>query len=318
MLKPSNKLPFSIAEQEYIFDLYFGGFEYGRAYSSFFEEYENHSTGFYISPKQEVIYNDFRTEEKLTCVDFIMKHQSISKNDALKKARDLLSGIDIESLPPRKVYEKYKFIGFVPKPFSPKELHYWKEYYITAKELRQNNVYSIKELYVNKKLHKIPSNILKFGFTTMYEEETYVKVYSPGSQIKAFGNIPLHVPFMDEGVEDGGKNLFITKSMKDKMVLKKFCKNVISLQNESLAAFDDERLLPICEKYENVYLNFDADIPGRKATSKFLEKHKFIDFSIPEDIYTRHNTKDISDFIKKFGIVKTQNLLTYINKKIHD
>lgn len=68
-----------------IFYHYFGEFSLTGRYPSKFRKDRNPSTGFYISKKGRITYNDFTNSEKMDCFAFVAKLHNISYGEAVRK-----------------------------------------------------------------------------------------------------------------------------------------------------------------------------------------------------------------------------------------
>ncbi len=245
---------------------------------------------------------------------FVMKLFGLNYNDALEKIDyDLGLGIrakriDKIILPKPLPIEisKPKEITIIPRPFSEEDITYWRQYEITVEELKKENIYSVKDYFVNGKLGLKEDKELCFCY---YFEGVGKKIYFPERRKGKKWRSSLPNTLLDKGFLDGKKDrVVICKSKKDKMVLQKIVRNVISVQNESSIAFTPEFLKELSE-YERIILIYDNDSSG-VANSLALQKlynFELVYMPLEEDV------TDPSDYIKKHGQDK---LVAYLKQQI--
>lgn len=292
-----------------IFNHYFGEeIEFGRSYNSKLRKDSKPSVGFYVSKTGKVVYNDFSTSEKYDSVNYVMKLFNIDYFDALSKIRQdfKLDGegkLSVEK--PKKLTKKISDISVIPRNFTDNDILYFGKYNISRYELTKNNVHSIDTLILNGRFIKTRDNELKFAYVL---EDEYVKVYSPYSKIKWLSTIPLNKPFGLRELPYKDDKLIITKSLKDKIVLNKFFTDVIALQNESSASLGLDIIEHLRNRYGTIYINFDNDKPGIRASAYYEEKFGFKPLVVPIE----YGVKDFSDFVDKYGIVKMNKLIRWM------
>lgn len=297
-----------------IFSNYFGHFDMRKVYPSKFRKDKSPSTGFYINKHGEIIYNDLATGEKLNCFAFVAKLHNISYFNAIKKvAQDfgliysnkyvpiskeifkLGAEVDLEA-------KQKTLIQFIPDVWSEKYLTYWRTYEVTEEELIREKIFPVKRLFVNKKEIWSKNGIVRFAKLVKFEGEEYVKIYSPKDKnMKWISNIPLTVPFDFEELPHESRRIFITKSFKDAVVLKKLFTDVIATQNESESALSPKIQLELIKNYDEGIIIFDNDSVGVENCKKFNDKG-FGYFNIPYHYYEKYNIKDCSDYVAFFGV----------------
>ena len=99
-----------------------------------------------------------------------------------------------------------------------------------------------------------------------------------------------------------GDFVVVTKSLKDVMSLYEFGIPAIAPNSENLflteAQYDKLRL-----KYNEVYLLYDRDLPGVRSANKIRKKFKDLKVLLVPKV------KDFTDYVKKYGTLKTFNLI---------
>jgi hypothetical protein len=292
-----------------IFNYYFGEeVEVGRCYSSRLRKDTSPSTGFYVSKSGKLIYHDFSTGEKYDSINYVMKLFDLDYFQALNKIKDdfKLEGEGKLSVDkPKKPVKKVADISVIPREFTDNDIAYFGRYNISRFELVKNNVHSIDTLILNGKFIKTRDNELKFAYIL---DDEYVKVYSPYSKIKWLSTVPLNKPFGLKELPYKDDKLIITKSLKDKIVLNKFFTDVIALQNESSASLGLDTIEYLRSRYRDIYINFDNDKPGVRASAYYEENFGFKPLVVPIE----YNVKDFSDFVDEYGIVKMNRLIRWM------
>lgn len=262
----------------------------------------------------DIIHKAFNSEHKGDCISFVMQMYDITYKEALNKICFDFHLLDVSSVKYEKVIKnlpkikeepvkKAPHIAVKTKEFTQKELDYWKAYSITIEDLKQNNIYSPKEIWVNYQKVPILKNELIFCY--YYPEIQKWKIYRPlaDKKKKWFTNVPFDYI-------DGINKLtncdiaFISKSKKDYMVLKKAlgldC--IIISQAEDLSCFNDQTI-KILKKIKKVYTIFDVDKKGKESSWTLTNLFGFFHCNVP-DKYLEENITDFADLAKVYGIDK--------------
>ncbi len=163
------------------------------------------------------------------------------------------------------INKRNTLIQVITRKFVNQETSWWNSYYQDIQDLRDNNIYSIKKLYLNKQLFPIGDDELRFGY--FYPEGGYCKIYFPNREKKKkwVGNVPLQTSWGTENLRKD-KNSLICKSLKDYLVCKKILPYVCGIQNESLSAFSEEFIKKVKENSNIVFYGGDSDAPGKQAS----------------------------------------------------
>lgn len=300
---------FKKVDSNSIFNYYFGPFEcYRKSYPSVFRTDSNPSTGFFVNPSGEVVYSDLATGEKWGAISFVMALFGLKYQEALDKiAKDfgvIKSNNTLE--PSAKIIKQRikpkvdKIIEITTSGWNTANIQFWEQYHITKEELEFHKIYPVNKLFINNFLIKNENKSPRFAFYFNEKDKEYLKIYSPlEKNFKWVSNCPLKIPFGYKDLEFKSDTLIITKSLKDLIVCRKFFPDVIALQNESKAAWDDALLNPIIERYKNIIVWFDNDDAGKAALE--LYSTKFKTFCLPDVFRKKYDVKDPADFIKMWG-----------------
>lgn len=195
--------------------------------------------------------------------------------------------------------KRYSFIQVVTRKFTNKELEYWGGYHQNLDDLRNNNVYAIKKVFLNRQQFSIPEKEMVFG----YLYDGHWKIYRPFADRK-YKWVPNNVPITEM---DGKENVvncdtcIITKSKKDYMVLKKVFPCVCSVQNESVGCFSEENVSFLKANSKRQILSFDSDVAGVASSQQITKLFDFDYLNVPRE-YLGEGIKDWSDLSFKYGL----------------
>lgn len=201
-------------------------------------------------------------------------------------------------------------IQVIPRPFTSEELKYWNQFHLDESELK--DIYSIKKLYFNKKLYTFKDSELKFGY--FYPEFSTWKIYRPLSDKKqkwAPNNTSIHALDYKENIKNCDVAL-IAKSRKDTLVLRKFYKCTIGVQNESIGCFTPDNIKYIKDNSNSQILAFDSDTPGKENSIKITQKFNFGYINTPNYLLQK-NIKDFADWGRYEGLSKIEEFLKQKN-----
>lgn len=207
---------------------------------------------------------------------------------------------------PEDLGKRYSLIQVVTRKFTQEELDYWNQYYQSVDDLRANNVYSIKKLYLNRKLFPLKETELRFG----YLYDGHWKVYRPFGDKKSKW-VPNNVPITAmDGKEDivNCSVAFINKSKKDYMVMKKVFPCCCAVQNEGVACFSDGNVEYLKANSDRQILSFDADEVGVKNSQMITKLFDFEYANVPRK-YLSEGIKDWADLAKEHGLEAIEDYL---------
>jgi hypothetical protein len=215
--------------------------------------------------------------------------------------------ITAEYKQPEESGKRYSLIQAVTRKFTKEELAYWSEYHQDLQDLRDNNIYSIDKLYLNKQRFSLKETDLRFG----YLYNGHWKIYRPFVDRKIKW-VPNNVPITEM---DGRENIinckvaFINKSKKDYMVMKKVFPCSCAVQNEGVACFSPENLEYIKANSDVQILSFDSDVAGVKNSQQITKLFDFGYTNVPRK-YLAEGIKDWADLAKAHGFEAIKDCLT--------
>jgi hypothetical protein len=299
-----------------IFGFYHGPFELKKSYPSKFRREKHNSCGFYVSPKGKLIYKDIARNEKLDCFDFVQKLYGLTFQQAIERvAMDfgLIDGKPHETAKKvmhdlkdfDKTVKKETRINFKAGKWTTENLAYWNNYSITKEELKENNIYPIEKLFINGAHIRNLDNEIRYALTLMHEGEMLTKLYIPESKndFKWVTNIPTAVPFGMDTLNLKSDFVFVAKSQKCRIVLKKFLPNVIAIQSEQPAAISKSVHSRLQFDYDRIYLGADNDDTGKKFMAE-MEPKGYIPMPLPDG-----DQKDYSDLAYYSGLATVKRFL---------
>jgi len=285
---------------------------------------ENNPSFLIGTRKGYISFIDFAdTNKRGDCFTFVKMLFNLSSMDAVLRMIDrdfglgFLPGTSTEKYKeiqkeykqPEDLGKRYSLIQVITRKFTNEELAYWNQYYQSLDDLRANNVYSIKQLFLNRKKFPLKETELRFG----YFYDGHWKIYRPFGDKKSKW-VPNNVPITTmDGKEDivNCSVAFINKSKKDYMVMKKVFPCCCAVQNEGVACFSDENVEYLKANSDRQILSFDADDVGVKNSQMITKLFDFEYTNVPRK-YLTEGIKDWADLAKEHGL---RAITSYLNSK---
>ena len=288
-----------------------------------YSPYRNESNpSFIIGNKNgNLSFIDFAdTSRRGDCFEFVKTLHNLSSMDDVLKLIDrdfhlgIASGVVTEEYKkivseykqPEDLGKRYSLIQVVTRKFNNDELEYWNSYHQDIQDLRDNNVYAIKRVYLNKSLFAIKENELTFG----YLYDGHWKIYRPFADKKVKwvpNNVPITTMDGKADIKDC-KIAFINKSKKDYMVMKKLFPCSCAVQNEGLGCFSTENVEYLRANSEKQILSFDSDVTGVANSQQITKVFGFGYLNVPKK-YLTEGIKDWADLAKIHGMEVIENYL---------
>ena len=319
-----------------IYRHYIGAFNLGQKIKNPFRKDVHPSFAlFFGTTSLKLMWKDFGTNESGDCFSLVSKLFGVKYYAAIEKVAidfGIIKGAPTvtkkqiaEAKAFKEDFQKREFLIQVERrPMNQEELDYWAQYNITKQDLLDNQIFGISKIWLNKRLMRLNNT---FHFAYYFPEQDKWKIYSPyDKEYKWFGNISTNqmegldnvkVVYIDDDMEDDmevpAEPVIITKSRKDRIILRKLYSNVCSSQNESESAIPKE-MDKIFDMAEAKYCWFDSDEPGKSANRKLNHRgYKWI--NVPNELYEKHGLKDPGDVIKHFGWPEGSKVLLNEMKK---
>jgi DNA primase len=293
-------------------------------YSPFRQE---NNPSFVIGNKRGFVsFIDFAdTSRRGNCFDFVKLLFNLSTFDDVLRLIDRDFGLGIVGKPTEEykrivseykqpeLEKRYSLIQVKTRKFTQEELAYWNLYHQDLQDLRDNSIYSIKELYLNKSKFPLKDTEIRFGY--LYEGQ-YWKIYRPFADKKNKW-MPNNVPITTMDGKEDIKNCsvaFINKSKKDYMVMKKVFPCSCAVQNEGIGCFSHENVEFLKANSDKQILSFDSDVTGVSNSQQITKLFDFEYANVPRK-YLIEGIKDWADLAKTHGLkaiedyLKTKKLL---------
>lgn len=276
---------------------------------------DNKVTCAFFKGKSGILYfKDFATGDCLSFESVVMTKYSCSYPQALNIiARDFgyIKGsnqVKVIKIQPKFEGTKQSFIQVEIKDFNEAELKWWHSYGITSKILNKFKVFSCKTVFLNGIVHSQStqhSPIYGYYFGKKENIEQW-KIYFPKRKdFRFLGNISSKTLQGYKQLPKKGKLLVITKSMKDVMALCAYGISAIAPNSETLFVSDDV-LEELKNRFENIVVWYDNDLPGISNMNKIKKAHPELTyFYIPRKL----GAKDFSDLRALYGKEQTLEYL---------
>jgi hypothetical protein len=299
-----------------IFIQYCNGFEQlNKAFKSPLRDDDEKPSAFIIFYEGDLLFKDFG-KGSYRAIDFVMALYNLNYYEALQKINcdfNLKLGNDYDpnytetihlKKPNDEFIEKKPCIIIIKKrPYTDLDKQYWiNNYHIKENTLTSFNVVPISHFSINDYLYF--SEPLSYSYNYYWEKDIFRrKIYQPLSYNKWYSNGGLIV--QGEGMlpKKGGL-LIITSSLKDVMTLYELGYTAIAPTSES-SFVPEKYFYKQSGRFKKIILFMDSDVPGMQSNEKLSKKWNLNYVSIPQG----YGTKDISDFVKKYGQLEAIKML---------
>ena len=270
---------------------------------------------FYKDKRGNLQYKDFAgpSFDFIGCVEYIF-HCSYYK--ALRIMANDFGFITIDKVeknPPKIPYTGYELkhtekarIEVEIKEFSQKELVWWNSFGIGLATLKKYKVFSIKSVFLNGVYFTSSTDTTPiygyYGGENSDGNELW-RLYFPTKRNYRF--LSNWSSTMIQGAKQlpkSGEFVVITKSLKDVMALYEFGIAAIAPNSENLF-LTEAQYEKLGTKFKDIYILYDRDLPGVRSVNKIRKKFKNLKVLLVPKV------KDFTDYVKKYGTLKTFNLI---------
>jgi hypothetical protein len=287
---------------------------------------DNHPTcAFYKNANGDLLYKDFAGISG-DFIKVVMEIFKVSYYKALNIIANDFGYIKSENyqvnLPKReysgsilKETERAKILVEIQE-FSERELSWWNSFGISLNTLKKFKVYSIKHVFLNgvyftSSTDKCPiygyyggknSDNIELWRLYMPTKRSYRFISNwSGNHWHGSAQLPINK-----------NHCIIIKSMKDLMLLYEFGFTSIAPTSENVL-ITESQFSKLQNKYQNILLFFDNDLPGVKAAQKYKKA-----YGIRCIFIKRKYSKDISDLYKKVSSAVFWTIVDELNSIILD
>lgn len=304
--KPSSKTIYSLIGQERLMSFYFQQeVKLGKKYKNPFRDDTNASCTFRWTSTGNLYFVDYATEKVYySPIEVAMLRTGYEFPEILYKIESdfQLSSLNLED---RKKLELEAKENVAPeiKPaniklklakFTKRDLDYWAQFGVNSTLLKFYDVRKVEKAWISNEIWYLNND---FDPCYRYKEKDKFKLYRPFANKKNkfrssyFGGIL-------EGytqLPHKGKLLIITKGLKDCMTLMSIGINAVAVRSENTPMSENAYEL-LKNRFENIYIWFDADEAGVNGAKKMSEK-----YDIPCLYHDGVWGKDPSDIVKFNG-----------------
>ena len=154
-----------------IYRKYIGSFRINDSMCNPFRK-DNHPSFMVTNKTGELLHQDFAVEEfRGNCIQLVEQINNCNFNEALRiidkdfnlgicagKPNDDYKKEISQYKQPEEAGKRYCLIQVVTRKFTSLDLEYWNSYFQSEDDLRANHIYSIKEVYLNKKKYLLDKN----------------------------------------------------------------------------------------------------------------------------------------------------------------
>lgn len=292
-----------------------------KLYRCPFHKDRDPSLGFKLMPSTMLLHRCFGCGERGSAINFVSKLYNCSTQESIQKIfKDLnlnLGGsVSSPTIPKRVLSEGFStednvVLMPVKQSFTIEDFNYWKQYYISLPMLTKYSISSCKEVYIKRIKENSTVFFARYSKTNpmyCYEVGSTHKIYRPLNPTKRGKWLSTTKANDIQGMQqlpEKGKLLIITSSMKDLLVLKLLGYDAIALGGEG-NRIPAKLLDYLYASFTELLVFYDNDKAGmnygEKLASEIGSKYIYIPIKYEDE-------KDISDFIKSFGIEQTRCLI---------
>lgn len=267
---------------------------------------------FYRNKSGELIFKDFSGEFYGNFINVVMYKYNVNYHQALKIIANDFGFIKNSKIIKHEgiiTNNTSKFTGSNSsdikvefKPYTKEDLDWWNQFGINSKILSKYKVFSCKTIFLNGHQFLSPKE-KSYGYYGGKEKNLeYWRIYFPNrTEYRFITNWPSKKIQGYKQLPKSGKLCVITKSMKDVMCLYSLGINAIAPNSENLF-ISKSMLSNLKERFKYIVVLYDSDLTGIHNMRKIKKEYSdLIYFYIPR----KYKAKDISDFYKKYGKLKT-------------
>lgn len=281
------------------------------------------TVSFHRNKKGELMFHDFGTGFHENFIGVVMEIHKCSyfkalqiiaedfgyipKSENRETPKIKVSNVILEEKPSTQ-------IQITDRKFTQTELKWWESFGVHEDTLKKFKVHSCENVFLNGNYFGSPtSKTSMFGYYCGKKNgEELWRIYMP--QRKTYRFLSNTGKTFIQGAKqlpETGNVLIITKSLKDVMALYELGISAIAPCSEVLF-ISDQQLKKLQERFKNVIVIYDNDLPGIQGMQRIKKAHPELKFFwIPRD----SGAKDISDYIKKYGIDKAKNYIKELKEK---
>lgn len=200
--------------------------------------------------------------------------------------------------------------------WKPYHLEWLQSYSLTSGDTifcSDTKVYPVKKWAVNGLRMPLEKDEICLAYNLVNERGNWLKIYRPnkGKKEKWRSNIPLE-EIMGLSCLKKCNTLIISKSLKEALILKKHMGlNVIVVQSENICCFTQSNIDRINSLCSEIYVSFDSDEPGKKASWELTKLTGWKHINVPNK-WLSIGVKDWGDMVYEYGV---EPMIAHFKKK---
>lgn len=292
-----------------IFRFYIGyKVEINKPFNSPLRVDNNPSFELFVTKEKDIMYKDFGNGDAGDWIKFVQTMYGLTRREAVIKTFIDLMLYDnkVPDSPILIEYEKRNCstIGIKLASLRQSDIDYWKQFNISTILLNMYNVVPISTVWIDN-IQAANRNGQDLMYAYLINRK--IKIYRPLQPKKKrwTGNADSSCIFGYEQLPEYGDLVIITKALKDIMTLRSFGYFAIAANSET-SVLKESIIKDLQDRFKKIVVLLDNDEAGINTARKYHDKYNLKYVIIP----IKYECKDISDFVKKYSIEKTEELLT--------
>lgn len=268
---------------------------------------------FNVNSNHPHLFKCFGCSQTGNVISFVSKLYNISYSKAIEHILSLNIHTN-KSVEHKKAKEsKPLVVDWIEMPkMTKKALEYWNSYELSEDFLKQNNVFQAKTIAFNKKIKKYPEDALIFIYWAKNIDKIKILNLTPGTtkEDKWRNFTPNdYLWFYDDFVNKPCDKLFLSKSVKDSLVLKAVGRCSISVQNESAKIQIDNNIEKINKIGKEVYVVYGSDSQGKKESKLLTQATGWKHFNTKDKYLKMYDCNDPAELVRVFSLKKLDSEL---------
>lgn len=268
----------------------------------------------------KLMFRDWAWPKPLDCFGVVMEKYDVSFPESQKiVARDfnLVRNIRLGKAEKREVDIDFSYGSDKGKPkmrvkiqtFTQETIDYLTSYHISEKQCKKFNIYCPKYVWMNDSIKYIqddnnPALAYYFGLDDNDNQKWKIYFYKNRIGTRFLTNTNRINGWIQ--LPEEGKHLIITKSLKDVVCIDHFDVPSIAMQAETQTPYD-YIIEELERRFDNIITLFDYDDTGIRRAEEMKEIYNIPYYFIKDD-----NAKDLSDYIKYYGLDEAHSLIKNI------
>ena len=279
---------------------------------------KNASLSIFLNDNDNLIFKDFGSFKSYNLWSFLEEYWKIPYDEVLERINKDLNNMHstlytLRQQKRNKVVRSNSKIECKVREWKDYDLKFWESFGISINWLKFGEIYPISYVFITKddKRYTFPAEKYAYAYVERKDNKVTLKIYQPKStKRKWINNSDSSVWDLWTQLPKTGNTLIITSSRKDALCIwENTLIPAISMQGEGY--IPKQKIIDeLKQRFTNIYIWFDNDYdkednPG-KQYAEFLSKT----FDIPYILIpNKYETKDPSDFVKKYGRNKLKELI---------